>query len=301
MNTVITNRRRLRRTFVLGAAFAALSTAFLATSATAQARVVTVHLAAQPLGKALEALARQSGTDILFTPSAVAGMTAPALNGTMAPQVAVERLIVGTRLTVRREPSGTLLVSGTVVSAAPQTIATDIPPAESADIVVTGYASSLTTALSQKRKATNVIDVVKAEDIGKFPAQNIAEALQRVPGVSIVRDRGEGVFVRIRGLGAQFQVVTLNDRSVAVNENVRDSGQSGRQFRFDTLPSELMSAVEVIKSPRASLDEGGIGGTINLRTFRPLDLKKPVLSLSATASSPRLADAVDPRLSGMAS
>ncbi|MEG3173683.1 hypothetical protein U1708_15845 [Sphingomonas sp. ZB1N12] len=80
MNTVITNRRRLRRSFVLGAACAALSTAFLATAASAQTRV-TVHLAAQPLGKALEALARQSGTDILFTPAAVAGMTAPALNG----------------------------------------------------------------------------------------------------------------------------------------------------------------------------------------------------------------------------
>ena len=304
MNTVTTNRRRLRRSFVLGAAFAALSTSFLATAATAQARPVTVHLTKQPLGKALEALARQSGTDILFTPAAVAGMTAPALNGTMLPHAAVERLIAGTRLTVRRDPNGALLVAATVAS--PQTVASasgpsDTAQAETADVVVTGYASSLTTALAQKRKATNVIDVVKAEDIGKFPAQNIAEALQRVPGVSIVRDRGEGVFVRIRGLGANFQVVTLNDRSVAVNENVRDSGQSGRQFRFDTLPSELMSAVEVIKSPRASLDEGGIGGIVNLRTFRPLDLKKPVLALSATASSPRLADAVDPRLSGMAS
>ncbi|MCP8889656.1 TonB-dependent receptor [Sphingomonas faeni] len=301
MNTVITNRRRLRRSFVLGAALAALSTAFLATAATAQARV-TVHLAAQPLGKALEALARQSGTDILFTPAAVAGITAPALDGTMAPQVAVERLIAGTPLTVRREANGALLIArGTAVTTVPAVTATTDTAEPGPDIVVTGYASSLTGALAQKRKATNVIDVVKAEDIGKFPAQNIAEALQRVPGVSIVRDRGEGVFVRIRGLGANFQVVTLNDRSVAVNENVRDSGQSGRQFRFDTLPSELMSAVEVIKSPRASLDEGGIGGTINLRTFRPLDLKKPVLSLSATASSPRLADAVDPRLSGMVS
>ena len=161
MNTVITNRRRLRRSFVLGAAVAALSTAFLATAATAQARV-TLHLPAQPLGKALEALARQSGTDILFTPAAVAGMTAPALNGTMAPQAAVERLIAGTPLTVRREPNGALLVSGAVVGNAPQTVATEAPQNDTADIVVTGYASSLTTALAQKRKATNVIDVVKA-------------------------------------------------------------------------------------------------------------------------------------------
>ena len=313
MITVTTNRRRLRRSFVLGAACAALSTAFSATVATAQVRAVTLHMAAQPLGKALEALARQSGVDILFTSATVAGLTAPAVNGTMAPQAAVERLIAGKRLTVRREPNGTLLVSGAVVTATLPGAQAATPPgvqtaaavpeaqADTSDIVVTGYASSLTGALAQKRRATNVIDVVKAEDIGKFPAQNIAEALQRVPGVSIVRDRGEGVFVRIRGLGANFQVVTLNDRSVAVNENVRDSGQSGRQFRFDTLPSELMSAVEVIKSPKANLDEGGIGGIVNLRTFRPLELKKPVLALSATASSPRLADALDPRISGMAS
>ena len=306
MTTVTTNIGRLRRSFVLGAAIAALSTAFTASAAVAQDRAVAVHIGAQPLGKALEMLARQSGTDILFAPASVANKTAPAVRGTMATRTAVERLVAGTGLTVQREANGALLVSapittGATTGATAQTAADAAPGADAAEIVVTGYAGSLAGALAQKRKATNVIDVVKAEDIGKFPAQNIAEALQRVPGVSIVRDRGEGVFVRVRGLGANFQVVTLNDRSVAVNENVRDSGQSGRQFRFDTLPSELMSAVEVIKSPRASLDEGGIGAIVNLRTFRPLDLKKPVLSLSATASSPRLADAVDPRLSSMVS
>lgn len=169
------------------------------------------------------------------------------------------------------------------------------------EIVVTGFSGSLSRALTEKRDANNVVDVINAEDIGKFPAQNIAEALQRVPGVSIVRDRGEGVFVRVRGLGSHFQVVTLNNRTVAVNENVRDSGQQGRQFRFDTLPSELMAGVEIIKSPNAALDEGGIAGTVNLRTFRPIDLKQPVVSMSATASYPELADKIDPRLSGMAS
>jgi TonB-dependent receptor len=296
MNKVTITRRRLRRSLALGVACAAFSV----TAAAAQDRGVRIHIAAQPMGQALEALARQSGIDILFTPASVAGMTAPALDGTMAPRAAVERLIAGTALSVRSEANGTLLVSSVVQSGSTKVAAQDAEEA-GPDIIVTGYANSLTGALDQKRTATNVIDVVKAEDIGKFPAQNIAEALQRVPGVSIVRDRGEGVFVRVRGLGANFQVVTLNDRSVAVNENVRDSGQSGRQFRFDTLPSELMSAVEVVKSPRANLDEGGIGGIINLRTFRPLDLKEPVLSLSATASSPRLAKAVDPRLSGMVS
>lgn len=257
---------------------------------------MAVQLAAQPLGQAFETLARQTGIDILFSPEAVAGMTAPAINGRMDARAAVDRLIAGKALSVRTQPNGALLIVAVPLQGE-QASVNDTDP----QIVVRGYAASLSSALAEKRQATNVIDVVKAEDIGKFPAQNIAEALQRVPGVSIVRDRGEGVFVRVRGLAANFQVVTLNGRTAPVNENVRDSGQSGRQFRFDTLPSELMSEVQVVKSPRADLAEGGIGGIINLKTLRPLDLGKPVFAASATASSPRLADAVDPRLSAMAS
>jgi len=286
--------RHVRRSLVLGAALAAF-----VVPAQAQQRATSVQIAAQPLSQAFEAIARQTRTDILFAPQAVAGMSGPAINGRMDARMAVERLIRGKPLAVRAQANGALLIVAAAVS--PQDMAADGAAEAAPEIIVTGYAASLSSALAEKRKATNVVDVVKAEDIGKFPAQNIAEALQRVPGVSIVRDRGEGVFVRIRGLGANFQVVTLNGRAAAVNENVRDSGQSGRQFRFDTLPSELMSAVEVTKSPRADLAEGGIGGIVNLQTFRPIDLKKPVLALSATASSPRLADTVDPRISGMAS
>jgi TonB-dependent receptor len=86
-----------------------------------------------------------------------------------------------------------------------------------------------------------------------------------------------------------------------VNENVRDSGQSGRQFRFDTLASELVSGVEVIKSPLPSLEEGAIGGIVNIRTFRPLDFKKPTVAVSATASYKDLADVTDPQYSGLVS
>lgn len=113
------------------------------------------------------------------------------------------------------------------------------------ELVIYGsYSSSLRSALDTKRNADSVVDAIVAEDIGKFPAQNIAEALQRVTGVSIVRDRGEGVYVRVRGLGSNFQVTTLNNRTMAVNENVRTSGQFGRQFRFDTLPAELVRALK---------------------------------------------------------
>lgn len=168
------------------------------------------------------------------------------------------------------------------------------------EVVVTGsYNKSLQSAIESKRNSDSVIDSIVSEDIGKFPAQNIAEALQRVTGVSIVRDRGEGVYVRVRGLGSNFQVTTLNGNTMAVNENVRTSGQFGRQFRFDTLPAELVSAVEVIKSPTADLDEGAIGGTVNIKTFRPLDLDSGKVSLSAQANRNDLAEQTDPRVSGL--
>jgi len=107
--------------------------------------------------------------------------------------------------------------------------------------------------------------------------------------------------VRVRGLGPNFQIVTLNGRSAAVNENMRDSGQSGRQFRFDTLPSELVAGVEVGKTPLASLDEGAIGGVVDIKTFRPLELGRTTLALSTTASRPELAGKTDPRLSALGS
>lgn len=170
------------------------------------------------------------------------------------------------------------------------------------EIVVQGsYSKSLQSALETKRNAVGVVDAIAAEDIGKFPAQNIAEALQRVTGVAVVRDRGEGVYVRVRGLGSNFQVTSLNGRAMAVNENVRTSGQFGRQFRFDTLPAELVASVDVIKSPTADLEEGAIGGTVNIKTFKPLDLKETKYTGSIQASYSELADKTDPRLSGLAS
>jgi TonB-dependent receptor len=291
-------KRRVRRSLAVGVALAALWSGV----AMAQSRLVHVQLPAQPMDRALEQLARQSGADILFTQDAVKGLRAPSLSGDYDAETAVRHLLQGTSLVVTQDSAGALIVRRRRPSDAPeQTSALTEEPVQVEDVVVTGIANSLAQALDQKRKATNVIDVVKAEDIGKFPAQNIAEALQRVPGVSIVRDRGEGVFVRVRGLGPSFDIVTLNGRTAAVNENVRDGGTTGRQFRFDTFASELVSAVEVIKSPKASLDEGGIAGIVNMRTFRPLDFKQPTVTMSATGSYSQLADkGVDPRLSGLA-
>ena len=148
-------------------------------------------------------------------------------------------------------------------------------PAESTqvdEVVVTGsFTTSLKDALQLKRNADGVSDAVSASDIGNFPAVNVAEALQRVPGVSISREAGEGQFVSVRGLGPNFQAVTLNGSPIAYNENIRNSDQSGRQFQFRVIPADLISAIVVAKTPTPDMIDGGIGSNIDIRLAKALD------------------------------
>jgi TonB-dependent receptor len=140
------------------------------------------------------------------------------------------------------------------------------------EVVVTGsFTNSLKDALQLKRNADGVSDAVSASDIGNFPAVNVAEALQRVPGVSISREAGEGQFVSVRGLGPNFQAVTLNGSPIAYNENIRNSDQSGRQFQFRVIPADLISAIVVAKTPTPDMIDGGIGSNIDIRLASALN------------------------------
>ena len=131
-------------------------------------------------------------------------------------------------------------------------------------VTVTGIRSSLKRAMDVKRDNSGVVDAIAAEDLGKFPDLNVAESLQRIPGIAIDRAGGEGQAVTVRGLGPQFNTVLLNGRQIAT-----DSG--GREFNFDVLAAEQITGATVYKSGQASLQEGGIGGTINVTTARPFD------------------------------
>ena len=131
------------------------------------------------------------------------------------------------------------------------------------EIVVKGVRGSLDRALATKRNASSVVDSIAAEDIGKFPDQNVAEALQRITGVSISRTNGEGAQVTVRGFGPEFNEVRINNRPIATTSG-------GRDFDFQLLPSELIVGADVIKAPTANMPEGSIGALINLRTVRPL-------------------------------
>ena len=164
------------------------------------------------------------------------------------------------------------------------------------EIVVTGIRGSLRRAIDRKRNADNIIDALVAEDIGKFPDQNLAESMQRITGVAIDRMRGEGAAVSIRGLGPQFTRVLVNGRTALTGGSqsfaggVGDSTQT-RTFRFESMQAELVQAVEVHKSAKANLLEAGLGGTINIRTRRPFDNGgERILATNATVTDDELAD-----------
>ena len=139
-------------------------------------------------------------------------------------------------------------------------------------IVVTGIRASLRESMNIKRDAQGVVDAISSEDIGKFPDTNLAESLQRITGVSIDRQNGEGSSVTVRGFGPEYNLVLLNGRQMPT-ATLGDgaSPPASRSFDFANLASEGIAAVEVYKTGRAAVPSGGIGSTINIKTPRPLD------------------------------
>lgn len=136
------------------------------------------------------------------------------------------------------------------------------------ELVVTGLRGGQIRAINQKRQAINVMDAVSADEIGKLPAENVAEAVQRIAGVSIQTSRGEGRFVTIRGGEPNLNNVTLNGKTMA-------STASSRATSLDLLPAEMVASVEVIKAITPDMDATGIGGAINVNTLSALDRNQP--------------------------
>lgn len=192
----------------------------------------------------------------------------------------------------------TALMAGTAIMVAAPAFAQTTPstPAERPAatevdaVIVSGIRASLQSALIEKRNADNLVEVIKAEDIGKLPDQNLAEVLENVTGVQITREAGVGRGVQIRGTDANR--VEINGVSTVGS----GSGRSG--ISFDDLAASMISSVEVIKVSEAKTIEGSVGGTINLRTIRPLDLSKPLLAFRAQSEYSDLSRSWTPRLSG---
>ena len=151
------------------------------------------------------------------------------------------------------------------------------------EIVTTGIRGSLRQSMDVKRQSDGVVDAISAEDIGNFPDSNLAESLQRITGVSIERERGEGGRVTVRGFGPQFNLVLLNGRQMPTSGGVFGTPQGvDRSFDFGNLASEAVSAVQIFKSGKADVPTGGIGSTINIQSTRPLE--NPGLKMTFAAS-----------------
>ena len=168
------------------------------------------------------------------------------------------------------------------------------------EIIVSGIRDSLRKAAQVKRDADQVIDVITAEDVGKLPDDNVAEALQRVTGVQITRVFGEGQAVNIRGL-QQVRVEVDGRTLLGFSGRVSppENDNLGRSSGLDAVPSSLFGRLEVAKSSIASQVEGGLGGTVNLKTPKPFDFKKKTISLSARGTYSEEADKFEPAFQGL--
>lgn len=172
--------------------------------------------------------------------------------------------------------------------------AQDVADDSMEEVIVTGIRGSLQAAMDVKRDNQGVVDSISAEDIGKFPDTNLAESLQRITGVSIDRSNGEGQKITVRGLGPDFNLVTLNGRQMPTSGLQGTSVNASRSFDFSNIASEGISGVDVYKTVRANNATGGMGATINVRTTRPLD--DPGLKFTVGGKAVYDDSSVDPSL-----
>jgi TonB-dependent receptor len=185
---------------------------------------------------------------------------------------------------------------------------------EADEIIVTGIKASLKQAMDIKRDSAGVVDAISAEDMGKFPDTNLAESLQRITGVSIDRSNGEGSRITVRGFGPEFNMVTLNGRTLPTGSAYGGSsgadaatrGGNSRAFDFANLASESVAGVEVYKTGKANIAAGGIGASVNIKTARPLDgsdsgFKATIGGKAVADTTNRTGSDITPEVSGLVS
>ncbi len=172
------------------------------------------------------------------------------------------------------------------------------------EVVVTGFRASLDAALSIKRNSTDMVDAISAEDIADFPDLNLAEAIQRIPGVSIDRDAGEGRSLTVRGLSSDFTRTRINGMEAQASTGGTDSSggsNRGRGFDFNIFASELFNNIKVRKTQSASIEEGSLGATVDLQTTRPFDYDGFRAAASVQYGYNDLSETWDPRFAALIS
>jgi iron complex outermembrane recepter protein len=282
------------------------SVAVLSINAAAAAQDTRLSLQEQPLSDALRSVAQKTGESILFTPESVEGLRAPAISGDMNAQQAVSMLTRGTDLEVVSDGSNGLIVRRPfmrrAVEQVPQTVSGGAPPVES--VVVNGFRSSLEQSLDMKRQSLDSSDSILAEDIAKFPDLNVSESLQRIPGITLARDQGEGREISVRGLNSTFTRVRINGMEALATtgaEDISGGANRGRSFDFNVFASELFSQLTVHKTASAEVEEGSLGATVDLHTAHPFDKPGFTLVTSGQAGYNDLSGNFNPRFAGLIS
>jgi TonB-dependent receptor len=199
------------------------------------------------------------------------------------------------------------LIGSAILLSNNQVLGQDASPQSGDDlteVTVTGYRAALRSAIETKRESGVMVDAINADDIADFPDANLAESLQRIPGISIDRDQGEGRSITVRGLPGDFTRVRINGLEALSTAGANDAGTSpnrSRSFDFNTFASELFSSLKVQKTASAETDEGSLGATVDLTTGRPMDLEPFALGFSAEDSYYENGEFHNPKLAGLVS
>jgi TonB-dependent receptor len=166
---------------------------------------------------------------------------------------------------------------------------------EMEELVVVGQVAAIGSALNRQRASDAIVSIVSSDAIGQFPDSNVSEALQRVPGVSIERDQGEGRYVRVRGLGPDFNAVTINGM------NVPSPDADRRAVALDVIPSDLLESLEVSKTVTPDQDANSLGGAIEVKSLSAFDRDELFFKVSAENSYNDFVEENSPKLSFTAS
>ena len=261
------------------------------------AQIAYLDIPAGNAGKSILELSRQAHVQIMGPGEPLIGVDTPAIKGNLDVVVALEMMLRGTDLTVSRSAGGIIMISpkknntndegetmstrsnlasgasvlaillGTLQGAFAQSNADTLET-----VTVTGFRASLRDSLVMKQNSPLITEAISTKDLGELPDITVGEELNRLPGVNTQRDRGNASQVAIRGLGPRFVFGLVNGREVASSEPTQN-------VRYESYPSEILSAVQVYKAQDAALVGGGIAATIDIRTTAPLDYNGPVLQL----------------------
>ncbi len=259
-----------------------------------------------PLADALTRFAEQADLQLLFRPESLPAIHVEPISGEYSPEQVLALLLRNTSLNFIFGGNGAVVIQAQIKSVTSPSVSSpidktfiaeeNIPVQLPEELLVTGIQGSLRRNLAIKRESDVFLDAMNAEDAGKFPDKNIADSLQRIPGVSVDRIWGEGRDIYIRGTDKDINRTLMNGQNVAsaywwANDN------PSRGFNYTILASELISSLRVYKSPQADIDEGSIGGTVIIYTHKPFDMEEDNLRLTLEEQYSELPDAYDPQAS----